>query len=334
MTFKDLLCYRSAWLGVALIWVTFYHLPIDSGPFDMLKAIGYGGVDICLFASGIGCFFSLSKDADVWEFYKRRLRRLGPTYLLFIVVWLAFRLAIGQFDLKMALGNLLALQNFTGHGGEFNWYVSAIFLFYLFAPYFKLIAERESRARTILFFVFLVACSVPFWHADHLLIAVSRLPIFFLGFLFGKICRTNKTVTRTHVVLLAVSLVLGLAAILAVDRFGADYIWSHGLQWYPFILITPPLCLLISLFSSLLSKTKWTRAIVSFFSLCGEYSFELYLLHFFLISVVNVLLKLPAFAPHSTLLWLGAGLLLFFLCYLLRRVANGLSTLLFQTKKD
>ena len=91
MHFKDFLRYRQSWLGVALIWIMFFHMPFDFGLLQYPIAAGYGGVDICFFASGIGCFYSLSSNSDVLSFMKRRTQRLLPTYLIFIVFWLVFQ---------------------------------------------------------------------------------------------------------------------------------------------------------------------------------------------------------------------------------------------------
>ena len=83
---KDLLRYRRVWLGIALIWVILFHCPLDFGLLSYFRAIGYGGVDICLFTSGIGCFYSLSSDSDVVGFMKRRVKKLMPTYIVFILL--------------------------------------------------------------------------------------------------------------------------------------------------------------------------------------------------------------------------------------------------------
>ena len=46
--------HRSAIMGFAILWVMAFHLPVSFGflPFDLIKMIGYGGVDIFLFLSG------------------------------------------------------------------------------------------------------------------------------------------------------------------------------------------------------------------------------------------------------------------------------------------
>ena len=56
--------HRSAIMGFAIIWIMIAHLKVsfDFIPLQAIKKIGYGGVDIFLFLSGFGLYFSCSKD--------------------------------------------------------------------------------------------------------------------------------------------------------------------------------------------------------------------------------------------------------------------------------
>jgi peptidoglycan/LPS O-acetylase OafA/YrhL len=229
MYFKDLLRFRQAWLGLALLWIVLFHLPLDLGALNLPKLVGYGGVDICFFASGIGCFYSLNADSNIGNFMKRRLRRLAPTYIVFIVIWLSYQYVTGNFNFQMAIGNLFALQNFTGLGDEFNWYISAIFLFYILAPYFVAIVKQASHIHKIMFLLFLIACSIPFWNANTYIITITRLPIFYIGMLFADMCKKDMQITSMHVVCLVAGFILGVVSLGTVYFLLPQYWWSHGL---------------------------------------------------------------------------------------------------------
>lgn len=328
MYFKDLLRYRQTWLGVALLWIILLHCPFDFGPFSFFQSLGYGGVDICLFASGIGCFYSLSKESDVTSFMKRRVKRLAPTYIIFIVIWLAYRYAVGRFGLQMALGNLLALQNFTGLGQEFNWYISAIFLLYILAPYFKGVIDRSSSLGRFGFFAFLILCSIPFWGADTYIITVTRLPIFYLGMLFADVCKKDAKITRKHAIGLAAAFLLGAGFLVGSVVLAKPYLWSHGLYWYPFVLITPPLCVGISCVARMLERIKVTKWLVSLVSLCGDYSFEVYLVHLLLITCIPIVIDALGLAKVGYLVWMAGVVALCAGCFILRRVAGLLTDVL------
>lgn len=319
MYYKDLLRHRQVWLGVALLWVILYHFPVN---FDLLhlRGMGYGGVDICLFASGIGCFFSLSSKPDILGFMKRRLNRLLPTYWIFIIVWLVYQYTCGNFGWQMALGNLLAIQNFTGYDHAFNWYIGAIFLFYLLAPYFKAVAEQAKPLAKIAFLVFLLMISIPFWKTESDIITITRLPIFYIGMLFADLCKKNRKIRKIEIIGLAAASLLGLAALFLSFHFVPQRMWGYGLFWYPFILITPPLCLAISYIAGILEKRKLTKPIVAFASLCGDYSFELYLVHIPLLEILTACVYRFSHSNIRYLVWVIGIASIPVGCFVLRRL--------------
>jgi len=68
--------YRQALMGIAILWVMMFHLPLRPG-IPIIKEffnIGYGGVDIFLFLSGFGLYFSLSKKGiKLSHYYKKKI---------------------------------------------------------------------------------------------------------------------------------------------------------------------------------------------------------------------------------------------------------------------
>lgn len=78
-------------MGFAILWVMYFHIPIpakfivtDVGWF--IHRIGFYGVDIFLFLSGLGVYFSLMKRPNVLRFYKARLVRILPAYVIVVCV--------------------------------------------------------------------------------------------------------------------------------------------------------------------------------------------------------------------------------------------------------
>ena len=320
MLFKDLLRHRQSWLGIALLWVMLFHLPVDLEPVHYLQSAGYGGVDICFFASGIGCYYSLTADSDIGNFMKRRLMRLMPTYWIFIIVWLAAKYIDGTFGAQMALGNVLALQYFSGHENAFNWYIGAALLFYFLAPYFKMIVDRTPPVCKYLFPLFLFACSVPFWQAHNHIVTVSRLPIFYIGMLFADVCQQSKRISACHVAAACLSFAAGVLLLAVFFKLFPTCLWSHGLYWYPFIFITPPLCMAVSYVLILMEKRNFAKPIVSLLSLCGNYSFELYLVHILLLSVISFLIGRFNLSNYSNYVWAVGVIPLVIGCFMLRRL--------------
>ena len=68
MNFTLVSKYRTELMGIATLWVMLFHYGNINIPIiDNLRIIGYGGVDIFLFLSGIGLSFSIK--GGVKSFY-------------------------------------------------------------------------------------------------------------------------------------------------------------------------------------------------------------------------------------------------------------------------
>ncbi len=140
-----------------MVWILLYHssLRFSFAPFMMFKNIGYGGVDICFLTSGIGCYYSLNKNPDIFAFFKRRFLRIGPTYLCYIFLWFIYKGITGTLNVQMMIGNIFGIQNFTGLGNAFDWYISALLLFYLLTPALKSFVDKANIQYAIVGFVLL-----------------------------------------------------------------------------------------------------------------------------------------------------------------------------------
>ena len=207
METKKILKYRDAWMGLAILWVMIYHsrMPLlDSVPqvlnyiWGGVKTFGFGGVDIFIFASGIGCFYSLSKNCDILHFIKRRAIRILPTYEVFIFIWIIVHMVFNSMPYRAIIGNIFCIQNFTCNSNEFNWYISAIWLMYFLAPFFweyinKFDNEKHIKSMGIIFLLLII--STAFWNSHTFIITVSRIPLFYLGMLFAKYTCMNNFIT-------------------------------------------------------------------------------------------------------------------------------------------
>ena len=80
---KDVSRYRGELMGAAILFIILFHVPLArSDMFFGLRRCGNIGVDMFLFLSGIGLWYSWVKNPSVSHFYKRRLLRIFPTWLV------------------------------------------------------------------------------------------------------------------------------------------------------------------------------------------------------------------------------------------------------------
>lgn len=328
---NQLLRYRNVWLGTAMAWIMLAHSGFGhpSAVFAYLKLWGYGGVDICLFASGLGCYFSLEKDPDILRFQKRRLRRLAPAYLCFLFPWLLWKLATSDFPARAVVGNLLGIQHLTGMGNSFNWYISALVLFYLAAPYLKAYADRGEGAGWQLRMIgFLLLLSVPFWKNYEYIVVLARLPVFYLGMALGKQCKADRELDGKGISLCLGGMAAGFGLLYLAQQNLEQLLWTHGLYWYPFLLITPGLCLMIHLAATFCEKRKALRWINRGFEIIGKYSFEIYLIHIPLYEELHGLFAQWKLPYDNNLLWLCTLPVVAIGCVALKAAAAAVSGLL------
>lgn len=333
MSLKQTIKYRELWMGLAMMWIVWFHSGLEPSneALFFMKEIGYGGVDIFFFASGIGCYFSLDKDGDGYNFIKRRLLRIIPTYWIFMIPWTIYKRAYSGMGLRVILGNIFCVQGFTGLGEEFNWYISAIWMMYLLAPVFKAVVDRVSSKSQLVFgIVLLVLFSTSFWDVRFLLIAISRIPIFFLGIYFGKLAKNEVRMNKLHLGIMTIGSIVGFGLLIYWKSIHTDDLYDKGYFWYPFILITPGVCMLISRFMELIKDRNGARIIEKTIRICGKCSFEIYLLHLFFFDIVDYNLMANEVIEDKLIWWLLTLLALIPACFILCQMRKIVDKLLMR----
>ena len=284
MELKKCLQFRNLWVGIAMLWIVFFHsaLELTSEGLVMFKNFGYGGVDICLFASGIGCYFSLEKDPDILEFLKRRVRRLGPVYLCFIIPWILWRLWISDMPGWAILGNLLGVQSLISWDYHFNWYIGGLVVYYFTMPYMKRLIDSCGKLwQDLLVWMCIGVATIPFWGAHDTIVMLSRLPVVYSGMVFGKLAKEGYVLRFRDYLVSAIAVAAGAAVLVICQTSFPELMWNQGLFWYPFALIAPGCCVLVSAGAEKLDDHKILRGIRKLLEFVGIYSFELYLIHVF-----------------------------------------------------
>ena len=118
-------------MGIAAVWIMLFHL-VD---FPVLNW-GYGGVDIFLFLSGWGLYYSWQKNPDIYSFYVKRLWRIFPAYALvvtgaYLSKWFVLHDKIEFGDYLSALTTVKYWYGYLVH-----WYIALIVLLYLLFPFY------------------------------------------------------------------------------------------------------------------------------------------------------------------------------------------------------
>ena len=292
MRFKSIFGYRRAVMAAAILLVLVYHIKGALPECALKKAAGYFyvGVDLFFLASGIGCYFSYRNDRDPVAFLGRRAARILPVYLPFIAVWLTQQ-ALGEgLTLPAALANLAGVQGFLRVQPRFNWYVSGMWLSYLLTPWLAPLAARcRTRRAALAALLGLLLLTAAFWGDEEFIILVTRLPIFFVGMLLAAGSERREGLTRAELAVLLALVPLGAALLWESPRFFEDVLWSHGVAWYPMLLVAPGLYLLIAAAGEGLSRFRAGRAVNRAAAWLGGLTFEIYLVHFWALELPPLL---------------------------------------------
>ncbi len=284
MNIKKMLSYRQTWMGFAILWILYFHSGIIfPSVLNSIKLIGYGGVDIFIFSSGIGNYYSYLKDESPLVFIKRKISRLAPFYIPYIIIWCIYQTLNGTLNILYIPGNILGIQSFSSSGISVNWYLSLILTCYILTPYLASFIKTNNLKKDLLLVLVLIIASTAFLNDDKFIIVLTRLPIYVIGMIFAKYKDAH---VKNTLLPLSVLFIIGFISLKFFSDNCQSLLWNYGLAWYPFILITPFLCYLISLFSMFCEHFKLSF-ITYMPKMIGKITFEIFLIHFFIFDIVK-----------------------------------------------
>ncbi|MDR3339411.1 MAG: acyltransferase [Candidatus Symbiothrix sp.] len=298
--------YRTQLMGVAMLWVLFFHL---GGHIPSFKPCGYGGVDLFLFLSGMGLFFSLTKNDNKINFYKKRIVRILPYYLPIVSVVSILVVLSQKLPISIVFSNIATLAFWLKPipvlgAYYFDWYIPSLIVLYLITPLYFSIFKEKLLLGTLIMSVSAILISLLIMNspAEYLLIFTTRIPIYFIGILIGYYIIQDIKMDTKKIVLLLFSFLIGsIWLLLTLHYHTIEELWKYGVGWYPFILITFPLLMILSGIMSLFKNYQFP--ILSF---VGKYTLVLYLFHETIQYILSVFL-------HSKILLITISLTLTFI---------------------
>ncbi len=287
--------FRSEYMGVAMLAIILFHVALPrSSAFFGLRRMGNIGVDIFLFLSGIGLWFSWTKSIakasgesflTLWaSFYRRRLLRVYPTWLVIACLYYipryhggveVWRNGRGLADL---FGDILINWDFWLHDELTFWYIPAIMLLYVLAPPFMELIRRNGDYRWLVLLPIVWTMAVqwvdPIHQAvGHIEIFWSRVPIFFLGICMAEMVRMGEKRQGSGIWLVWIIFIATASLCLYLEQclHGRFPIFLERLVYIP--LSVTLLILLGRLFAVMPQRVNKTIAWI------GTISLEVYLIH-------------------------------------------------------
>ena len=115
--------FRPEIFGFATLMILICHaVSIVPLPNNISIIVSYGGmgVNIFLFMSGIGLYYSLKRNGNIIDFYIRRAIRLIVPYLLIAGVWYGLKYLVIENNFLLFIYELSLLSFWIEHKGA--WY--------------------------------------------------------------------------------------------------------------------------------------------------------------------------------------------------------------------
>ena len=299
----DLSRYRGELMGLAMIFVILFHvwLPKSYAMYGLVRC-GNVGVDIFLMLSGIGLWFSWSRNASVKNFFKRRYMRVYPAWLVaaclfYIPNYLNSPGGGYSPDALNLVLNILVGWSFWRVDDLTFWYVPAIMMMYTFAPLYMQLIRRSPACRWMPVAAMVLAVMVQYYPpihnaVGHLEIFFSRIPIFLIGINTGLWVQQKKELDGTSIWLIAAVFIMSMAMCVEFEESWRGH-FPLFLERMVYIPVTVCGCLL--LVRALRRTPDTVRRALRF---VGTVSLEMYLIH---IQFVLVYIR-----PYKLGYWLTA----------------------------
>jgi peptidoglycan/LPS O-acetylase OafA/YrhL len=132
----------------------------------------------------------------------------------------------------------------------------------------------------------------------------------------------------------AILFTLGIAAMAVLiflnGRLTSDRMWLLALLWYPFIIITPGLCLAISLLCRILEKIRPGKFAVKLLDRLGTKTFSVYLVHILVLDIFANMLVAKGICADTNWNRLFLVIPITLGCLLLELVNKGLQKLIYS----
>jgi len=312
--------HRSSLMGLSALLIFCFHttprlfsgIPFLADAENLWLWQSVVGVDVFFLLSSFGLAYLFNRKPFAWGPYltKRFLRVWPPMMIMNIVLTIAC-----GWDFMRFLGNALMLRQLLIDPTSLLWFVPAILLFYLIAPvyYFRILVRSKHPARITAFFILAAAVFgivLLMGLDDSYSIILFRLPVFLLGFRWGKMAADGESFSSKSHLLWSIAAIVAILLnhLIRTGRIPADYLSFAFLLNLP---IAAALVLWTTRFFLILprcfSKENPFLRLLAFY---GGISLEFYCVHeylYFLCTQESVLRAFPFLPPQLLCLLLSTA---------------------------
>ncbi len=274
--------YKSALMGFAAWCILLFHewqpllggVPVLGETEGFLKTIGFFGVDLFFFLSGLGLTYGIRK-GSVGRFYWRRIKRL----MIPALVMALLRLWTDGWSLATLLKNLSGYAFFTENIYAFLWFIPAVCTLYLLFPLYHKAMTRSGAPALFtagVLLLWLVLTVFGHWRYDFYGFT-NRIPVFLLGVLLGEqMQKEPRSLPKGAWIYGFLGLGAGLFLIHQVGIKGNFFLVPASNCFAPTLLLAVSSAFLLAMGLERVSTNPFGRAINRALSFFGGFSLEIY----------------------------------------------------------
>lgn len=257
------------------------------------------GVQIFFVVSGF--LFAQKEIKNAKEWYIKRIKRIMVPYLLFLVIFVLFKILISHdyVNPKALVSAVLGLQGFTSsiNGLSHTWFISYILICYLITPLLQKLDIKQLKPLKFYINIFLIILAIQILYTFGIInIFPPYICCYILGYFLSKRYINNNTIskkeiTNAFIMLIAITFILLPIRIMVQYGYGSlsflEPLKDLITGWHHTLLGLSIFAIFYIIFSKLnLSKIE---KIVKF---SDKYSYYIYLTHHIFILGSYSLLKL------------------------------------------
>ena len=281
---------RLELMGIAAVWIVFHHMynlklsAIPNVPavgnivfvvISIFKQLGPVGLEFFLICSGVGLYYSFSKNSNLKSFYKKRAIRILPTVFIVSFIYYAFT----DIGIREYFASALLIDLYTKGNSTF-WYFGFIIVMYAVYPLIHKFVSKHSDIAVfglvaLLILIIGIIAFVLKLELGTRYYAIFRVPAFVLSVWIGKQSYEKRQFSAIWIpVCAAVALVF--AVIISAFHFNiipATFTNHEHIYHFLNIPFSVSLVILISAFFKRF-RLRFTKAFFAFF---GTISMEIYL---------------------------------------------------------
>lgn len=297
ITWNILSKYRDELFGFSIISIIIFHYFEDlnstelEGVFKIvtkvyLALIGSLGVEIFIFLSGLGLYYSMKNKFDIHRYIYKRVKRTIVPYIMYGgIFWLIFDIVIRKQSINIFAYDY-SLLSFWYSGNKRLWFVTFIIVLYIIFPFIYVLIEKSNKPKEVLLIIaltyILILYKILKVFPNFFLnteIALTRFPVFILGIYYGKKSYNNEKISKTDICILFSGILLRILSIF--DGTGSIPIyWRLRMEIYSFFIMVVLVFCLNKISCKILNRCL---------SRIGKYSYELYLTSVTVRAIMNEL---------------------------------------------